>query len=120
MIYILFVICDDWGLCSSSLCSHREYLAVINVLIVNNLYVCRCRTCNTTDRNAICVNCINTCHAGHNVEFIRHDRSVNVFYTAIRTQHGCQILCVKDLFSIVEARVYFFSPVFLMVCGSWS
>ncbi|KAA0188726.1 hypothetical protein HAZT_HAZT002692 [Hyalella azteca] len=23
----------------------------------------RCRTCNTTDRNAICVNCINTCHS---------------------------------------------------------
>ncbi|KAG1681998.1 F-box only protein 11 [Nymphon striatum] len=34
----------------------------------------RCRTCNTTDRNAICVNCIKTCHAGHDVEFIRHDR----------------------------------------------
>lgn len=34
----------------------------------------RCRTCNTTDRNAICVNCIKTCHAGHEVEFIRHDR----------------------------------------------
>ncbi|XP_013794342.1 F-box only protein 11-like isoform X1 [Limulus polyphemus] len=34
----------------------------------------RCRTCNTTERNAICVNCINTCHARHDVEFIRHDR----------------------------------------------
>lgn len=34
----------------------------------------RCQTCNTTDRNAICVNCIKTCHAGHDVEFIRHDR----------------------------------------------
>uniref|UniRef100_A0A6A7G3I3 F-box only protein 11-like n=1 Tax=Hirondellea gigas TaxID=1518452 RepID=A0A6A7G3I3_9CRUS len=34
----------------------------------------RCRTCNTTERNAICVNCINTCHSGHIVEFIRHDR----------------------------------------------
>uniref|UniRef100_T1IYN2 F-box only protein 11 n=3 Tax=Chilopoda TaxID=7540 RepID=T1IYN2_STRMM len=34
----------------------------------------RCRTCNTTDRNAICVNCIKTCHAGHDIEFIRHDR----------------------------------------------
>ncbi|KAK2174892.1 hypothetical protein NP493_769g02005 [Ridgeia piscesae] len=34
----------------------------------------RCRTCNTTDRNAICVNCIKTCHAGHQVDFIRHDR----------------------------------------------
>ncbi|XP_021345462.1 F-box only protein 11-like [Mizuhopecten yessoensis] len=34
----------------------------------------RCRTCNTTERNAICVNCIKSCHAGHEVEFIRHDR----------------------------------------------
>ncbi|KAL4717943.1 hypothetical protein ACJJTC_001361 [Scirpophaga incertulas] len=34
----------------------------------------RCQTCNTTDRNAICVNCIKTCHSGHDVEFIRHDR----------------------------------------------
>ncbi|XP_054747629.1 F-box only protein 11 isoform X2 [Anastrepha obliqua] len=34
----------------------------------------RCQTCNTTDRNAICVNCIKHCHAGHDVEFIRHDR----------------------------------------------
>ncbi|XP_014247200.1 F-box only protein 11 [Cimex lectularius] len=34
----------------------------------------RCQTCNTTDRNAICVNCIKTCHSGHEVEFIRHDR----------------------------------------------
>lgn len=34
----------------------------------------RCQTCNTTDRNAICVNCIKTCHQGHDVEFIRHDR----------------------------------------------
>ena len=39
-----------------------------------NFFHSRCRTCNTTERNAICVNCINTCHAGHDVEFIRHDR----------------------------------------------
>ena len=37
----------------------------------------RCRTCNTTDRNAICINCIKTCHSGHDVEFIRHDRWVS-------------------------------------------
>nr|XP_060462458.1 LOW QUALITY PROTEIN: F-box only protein 11 [Panthera onca] len=36
----------------------------------------RCHTCNTTDRNAICVNCIKKCHQGHDVEFIRHDRYV--------------------------------------------
>lgn len=41
----------------------------------------RCQTCNTTDRNAICVNCIKTCHAGHDVEFIRHDRYVEVLLT---------------------------------------
>nr|XP_032803539.1 F-box only protein 11 isoform X3 [Petromyzon marinus] len=34
----------------------------------------RCHTCNTTERNAICVNCIKKCHQGHDVEFIRHDR----------------------------------------------
>ncbi|PIK52113.1 putative F-box only protein 11 isoform X1 [Apostichopus japonicus] len=34
----------------------------------------RCKTCNTTDRNAICVNCIRRCHAGHVVEFVTHDR----------------------------------------------
>jgi len=34
----------------------------------------RCVTCNTTDRNAICVNCIRVCHLGHKVEFVRHDR----------------------------------------------
>jgi hypothetical protein len=40
----------------------------------------RCQTCNTTERNAICVNCIKTCHAGHEVEFIRHDRYVEVSF----------------------------------------
>uniref|UniRef100_A0AC35U3W8 F-box only protein 11 n=1 Tax=Rhabditophanes sp. KR3021 TaxID=114890 RepID=A0AC35U3W8_9BILA len=34
----------------------------------------RCITCNTTDRNAICINCIKVCHKGHEVEFVRHDR----------------------------------------------
>nr|CAD2147798.1 unnamed protein product [Meloidogyne enterolobii] len=34
----------------------------------------RCITCNTTERNAICVSCINVCHRGHQVEFVRHDR----------------------------------------------
>jgi len=43
----------------------------------------RCQTCNTTERNAICVNCIKTCHAGHEVEFIRHDRYVEVSFVHI-------------------------------------
>jgi F-box protein 11 len=40
----------------------------------------RCQTCNTTERNAICVNCIKPCHAGHEVEFIRHDRYVEMSF----------------------------------------
>jgi len=36
--------------------------------------VVRCHTCNTTDRNAICINCVKLCHAGHDTEFIRRDR----------------------------------------------
>ncbi|CAI2353996.1 unnamed protein product [Caenorhabditis sp. 36 PRJEB53466] len=34
----------------------------------------RCTTCNTTERNAICYNCIKTCHRGHSVELVRFDR----------------------------------------------
>lgn len=44
----------------------------------------RCQTCNTTDRNAICVNCIKTCHAGHDVEFIRHDRYVKYAFIFLK------------------------------------
>lgn len=55
----------------------------------NNLGSHRCHTCNTTDRNAICVNCIKKCHQGHDVEFIRHDRSV--LLTCITTNKGCDL-----------------------------
>lgn len=34
----------------------------------------RCHTCKTTDTNAICISCAKTCHCGHKLEFIRHDR----------------------------------------------
>uniref|UniRef100_A0A8R1HQH9 F-box domain-containing protein n=2 Tax=Caenorhabditis japonica TaxID=281687 RepID=A0A8R1HQH9_CAEJA len=34
----------------------------------------RCTTCNTTERNAICLNCIKHCHRGHTVELVRFDR----------------------------------------------
>ncbi|KAK0411423.1 hypothetical protein QR680_005646 [Steinernema hermaphroditum] len=34
----------------------------------------KCVTCNTTDKNAICANCIKVCHKGHEVAFVRHDR----------------------------------------------
>uniref|UniRef100_A0A5S6QY51 F-box domain-containing protein n=1 Tax=Trichuris muris TaxID=70415 RepID=A0A5S6QY51_TRIMR len=33
-----------------------------------------CNTCGTTERNAICVNCVRKCHKGHSVHFVRHDR----------------------------------------------
>lgn len=39
--------------------------------------ISRCVTCNTTERNAICVNCIKHCHKNHDVAFVRYDRSVN-------------------------------------------
>ncbi|EGT47054.1 CBN-DRE-1 protein [Caenorhabditis brenneri] len=34
----------------------------------------RCITCNTTERNAICLNCIKCCHSGHDIELVRFDR----------------------------------------------
>uniref|UniRef100_A0A1I7TAV9 F-box domain-containing protein n=1 Tax=Caenorhabditis tropicalis TaxID=1561998 RepID=A0A1I7TAV9_9PELO len=34
----------------------------------------RCVTCNTTERNAICINCIKCCHRGHEIELVRYDR----------------------------------------------
>jgi len=34
----------------------------------------RCLTCSSTEHLAICINCIETCHSGHEVEFVRHDR----------------------------------------------
>eukprot|EP00112_Aurelia_sp_Birch-Aquarium-sp1_P013583 Seg2885.4 transcript_id=Seg2885.4/GoldUCD/mRNA.D3Y31 product="F-box only protein 11" protein_id=Seg2885.4/GoldUCD/D3Y31 len=34
----------------------------------------KCITCSSTESLAICVNCIRTCHEGHEVEFVRHDR----------------------------------------------
>lgn len=48
----------------------------------------RCQTCNTTDRNAICVNCIKTCHSGHDVEFIRHDRYVSFTFVCRQTRRS--------------------------------
>eukprot|EP00794_Sanderia_malayensis_P017733 gene17733-19505_t len=34
----------------------------------------KCKTCASTENLAICVNCIRTCHQGHDVQFVRHDR----------------------------------------------
>ena len=35
----------------------------------------RCHTCDAED-SAICLRCVNTCHGGHAVEFLRRDRWV--------------------------------------------
>ena len=35
---------------------------------------CSCLTCESSESDAICVNCIRTCHRGHHVQFVRHDR----------------------------------------------
>ncbi|KXJ14961.1 F-box only protein 11 [Exaiptasia diaphana] len=34
----------------------------------------KCNTCGTTDGFAICISCVNKCHRGHNISFVRHDR----------------------------------------------
>lgn len=65
----------------------------------------RCRTCNTTERNAICVNCIKTCHNGHVVEFIRHDRFV--IWDYVLCQGGMENvmrMCKKALVCSETAR----------------
>lgn len=41
------------------------------------LILIRCLTCGSSENDAICVNCIKACHKNHQVEFIRHDRSVH-------------------------------------------
>lgn len=61
----------------------------------------RCQTCNTTDRNAICVNCIKTCHAGHEVEFIRHDRC---FYIGVFLVLVLNLLLQKEEFHFEDPQ----------------
>lgn len=39
---------------------------------MHNFY--RCLTCGSSENDAICVNCIKTCHKNHQIQFIRHDR----------------------------------------------
>lgn len=64
----------------------------------------RCRTCNTTERNAICVNCIKTCHNGHVVEFIRHDRS---FFSQSLFSFCILFIILRVIFHIVNAYTVF-------------
>ncbi|XP_028393025.1 F-box only protein 11-like isoform X2 [Dendronephthya gigantea] len=59
---------------------------------MNDFY--RCNTCGRLENYAICVNCIKTCHQGHDVEFVRRDR----FFCdcgAGSTRASCQVLA-KD------------------------
>ena len=39
---------------------------------MHNFY--RCLTCDSSESDAICVNCVKSCHRDHRVQFIRHDR----------------------------------------------
>ena len=59
---------------SPKITKQHIYTPIIFIDCICFLSLCRCKTCNTTDRNAICVNCIRRCHAGHDVEFVTHDR----------------------------------------------
>lgn len=36
----------------------------------------RCLTCESSDSDAICINCVKSCHRDHRVQFVRHDRLV--------------------------------------------
>lgn len=54
--------------------SCKEFSEIGLKYALSKLFSFRCHTCNTTDRNAICVNCIQRCHQDHITEFIRHDR----------------------------------------------
>ena len=38
----------------------------------------RCLTCESSESDAICVNCVHKCHKNHQVQFVRHDRQVEV------------------------------------------
>jgi F-box protein 11 len=34
----------------------------------------RCLTCDSSESDAICANCVKSCHRDHRVQFVRHDR----------------------------------------------
>ncbi|GMS80229.1 hypothetical protein PENTCL1PPCAC_2404, partial [Pristionchus entomophagus] len=54
----------------------------------------KCITCNTSDRNAICINCIKTCHAGHKTEFVRYDRFFcDCGAGTLSTSEACRLQC---------------------------
>ncbi|CAI2349071.1 unnamed protein product [Caenorhabditis sp. 36 PRJEB53466] len=57
---------------------------------MHNFY--RCITCNTSDRNGICQSCIERCHEGHAVMFVRCDR----FYCDCGADHLDRSCCLRQ------------------------
>ena len=57
---------------------NEQVLQVSNNDIINDditmMSLCRCNTCGSSDNDAICSNCINTCHKGHDIQYVRYDR----------------------------------------------
>uniref|UniRef100_A0A1I7UXF0 UBR-type domain-containing protein n=1 Tax=Caenorhabditis tropicalis TaxID=1561998 RepID=A0A1I7UXF0_9PELO len=52
----------------------------------------RCITCNSSERNSICQSCIERCHKGHVVTFLRCDR----FYCDCGADHLEQSCCLRQ------------------------
>ncbi|CAL2035194.1 unnamed protein product [Caenorhabditis brenneri] len=57
---------------------------------MHNFY--RCITCNSSERNSICQSCIERCHKGHTVMFLRCDR----FYCDCGADHLEQPCCLRQ------------------------
>ncbi|EFP11079.1 CRE-DRE-1 protein [Caenorhabditis remanei] len=53
----------------------------------------RCTTCNTTERNAICYNCIKHCHRGHTVELVRFDRYSSILCSSTSHFYSYRFFC---------------------------
>lgn len=63
----------------------------------------KCLTCSSTENLAICVNCIRTCHEGHEIQFVRHDR----FFCdcgAGTTTTSCRLTNKQPVVSPAKAR----------------
>ncbi|CAI4231347.1 unnamed protein product [Auanema sp. JU1783] len=66
----------------------------------------RCISCNTTDRNAICTNCIKVCHKGHKVEFVRHDRFFCDCGNGTLESHRCSLQTeVRDNDTVYDSNM---------------
>ena len=54
----------------------------------------RCLTCDSSESDAICANCVKSCHRDHRVQFVRHDRSVCVCGWVGVLEHVYNHVCV--------------------------